>query len=202
MKKTISAEVGGSNFIFDEDAYVLLDSYLNQFEDHLEHDTEKDVMEELEMRIADLFRDGLHGKEVVDIRLTESVIAQLGLPGGETFKLDDEKSSTKKDSGESTNFFDFTFDKSRKLFRDPDDKKIGGVCSGMGFYFNIDPTIIRLLFVFIVMFGGAGIVAYVILLLVVPEASSAAEKCQMRGIEANADNIRKYSSKSTSNYQK
>lgn len=201
MKKTISAEVGGSNYIFDEDAYILLDSYLDKFKTLLEHDTEKDVMEELEMRIADLFRDGLHGKEVVDINLTESVIAQLGLPGGETFKMD-EKESSKNASSTSTNFFDFSFDKSKKLFRDPDDKKIGGVCSGIGFYFNMDPTIIRLFFVLIVMCGGAGVIAYVILLLVVPEAATAAEKCQMRGIEANADNIRKYSSKSTSNYQK
>ncbi|MCQ2147623.1 MAG: PspC domain-containing protein [Bacteroidales bacterium] len=201
MKKTISAEVGGRNFIFDEDAYMLLDSYLNKFKTHLEIDTENDVMEELEMRIADLFSEGLHGKEVVDIRLTESIIAQLGLPGGEPFKMDESDSSDKKTTGPQ-NFFDFSFDRSKKLFRDPDEKKIGGVCSGMGFYFNIDPTIIRLVFVLIVMFGGAGIIAYVILLIVVPEASSAAEKCQMRGLEANADNIRKYSTKSTTNYQK
>lgn len=57
----------------------------------------------------------------------------------------------------------------RKLYRSRNERLIAGVCGGLGEYFHIDPTLIRLLFVFTALAGGPGLVAYIILLVVVPE---------------------------------
>jgi len=193
MKKTISAAVGGINFIIDEDAYQKLSSYLDRFREGLDQAGSSEVMDELEMRIADLFKEKLSGKEVVDSRIVDSVISQLGLPGGGSYE-----DSPKADTTSSTN-------KSRdrkRLFRDKDDKMIAGVCSGLGYYFDVDPTILRIGFVLALLCGSAGFWIYVLLMFIVPYATTAAEKCEMHGLDLNADNIRRFSSSSNNNYRK
>jgi len=57
----------------------------------------------------------------------------------------------------------------KKLYRSAKDKMIGGVAGGLGEYFNVDPTLIRLLFVLVCLLGGSGIIAYLILWIIVPE---------------------------------
>ena len=57
----------------------------------------------------------------------------------------------------------------KKLYRIPEGKILGGVCAGLGDYFNIDPVVIRLLWVMLAVLGGCGILAYIIALLVVPK---------------------------------
>jgi phage shock protein C len=56
----------------------------------------------------------------------------------------------------------------KRLYRSRLDRMIGGVCGGLGDYFDIDPTVVRLLFVFGTLLGGPGVIAYLILLVVVP----------------------------------
>jgi phage shock protein C len=63
----------------------------------------------------------------------------------------------------------------RKLYRLPGEGMVGGVCAGLGEYFSIDPTIIRLLFVFLALAGMSGVLIYLILLLVVPSKSEIKE---------------------------
>ncbi len=62
----------------------------------------------------------------------------------------------------------------KRLYRSRQDRMIGGVCGGLGDYFGIDPTLVRLLFVFGTLMGFQGLLAYLVLLIVVPEASQAA----------------------------
>jgi len=57
----------------------------------------------------------------------------------------------------------------KKLYRSRKERMIAGVCGGVGVYFGIDPTLVRLLFVFGTLLGGPGLLAYLIMLLVVPE---------------------------------
>ncbi len=57
----------------------------------------------------------------------------------------------------------------KKLYRSITDKMIGGVCGGLADYFTVDPVIVRLLFVLAVIFGGSGIIAYIILWIVIPQ---------------------------------
>jgi len=57
----------------------------------------------------------------------------------------------------------------RKLYRSVDDRKIAGVCGGLGDYFDIDPTIVRLLWVSMVLAFGTGVLAYILAWIIVPE---------------------------------
>ena len=80
---------------------------------------------------------------------------------------------------------------SRRLYRDTESSVIGGVSSGMGAYFNIDPLIIRILFVVFFFIGGASLLLYLILWIVLPKAETAAQKLEMRGEPVNVSNIEK-----------
>jgi phage shock protein PspC (stress-responsive transcriptional regulator) len=83
-------------------------------------------------------------------------------------------------------------DTARKLFRDPDGKKIGGVCSGIALFLNVDVVLIRVIFLIALICGSAGFWIYLIILIAAPEARTAAEKCELRGIPATAENIKRF----------
>lgn len=57
----------------------------------------------------------------------------------------------------------------RKLYRSRDDRMISGVCGGLGEFFGIDPTLIRIIFILLLIFGGSGLIIYLVMLLIVPE---------------------------------
>ncbi|WP_276496565.1 PspC domain-containing protein [Pontibacter litorisediminis] len=71
--------------------------------------------------------------------------------------------------------------KVRKLFRDPDDKKLAGVCSGIAKYFGVDVAVLRVLFLISIFLGGFGILAYIVLWVAMPEAVTLTERMQMQG---------------------
>ena len=62
----------------------------------------------------------------------------------------------------------------KKMYRSVEDRKIAGVCGGIGEYFDIDPTLVRLLAVALVLAGGSGVLAYILAWIIIPEASSTA----------------------------
>ena len=57
----------------------------------------------------------------------------------------------------------------KKLYRSRYDKKLAGVCAGLAKYLNMDPTVVRLVWILVTLFGGAGLLAYIICALVIPE---------------------------------
>ena len=79
--------------------------------------------------------------------------------------------------------------KFRKIFRNPDDKVIGGVSSGIAAYFGIDPVVVRLLFVVSVIFFGTGVLAYIVLWIIIPEAKTRTDKMKMQGEPVTLENI-------------
>lgn len=79
--------------------------------------------------------------------------------------------------------------KVKKLYRNPDDKVISGVSSGLAAYFGVDVAIIRLIFVLSVLFLGSGIIIYLALWFITPEASTMTEKIQMKGDPVTLSNI-------------
>ncbi len=79
--------------------------------------------------------------------------------------------------------------KIKKMFRNPDDKVIGGVASGLAAYFGVDPTLIRILFVIFTFIGGSGLIAYFILWVITPEALTLTDKMQMQGEPVTLSNI-------------
>ena len=77
-----------------------------------------------------------------------------------------------------------------RMYRDPDHRIIGGVCSGMGAYWDIDPVIVRVIFVALALAGGLGVLVYLILYIVLPEAKTTAQKIEMKGNPVNIHNIK------------
>lgn len=79
--------------------------------------------------------------------------------------------------------------KIKKMFRNPDDKVLGGVASGLAAYFGVDPTLIRILFVIMTFVGGSGLIAYLILWVITPEANTLTDRMQMQGEPVTLANI-------------
>jgi phage shock protein PspC (stress-responsive transcriptional regulator) len=78
------------------------------------------------------------------------------------------------------------------LYRDPEHRVLGGVCGGLGAYFNMDPVILRIIFVVLAFITtGAAILAYIVLWIAVPKAVTTAQRLEMRGQEATVKNIEK-----------
>lgn len=189
MKKTINVAIGGCSFTIDEDAYKVLDEYLENFKNALgSNSTGKEVMDELEGRIADLLKGRMAGREVVDQTMVQQVVGQLGYPEG--YKHSEAEN---KDTEEGYHYSGTDGERPvRKLFRNPDDKKIAGVCSGIALFLGVDVTLIRIIFLIALICGSAGFWIYLVIWIAAPEARTAAEKCELRGIPANAENIRRF----------
>ncbi len=141
-----------------------------------------EIVEDIESRISELFQEHLRDRnEAITIEQVEQIIRIMGMP--EAF--DDAK------EGEPEKI-KAPRQRQRKLYRDPDDRVLGGVCSGLGAYFNFDPVIIRLIFVLLIFLGaGSSLIIYIILWIVVPKASNSAQRLEMKGEEVNITNISK-----------
>ena len=194
MKQVLNVGIGGRSFVIDEDAFDRLNSYLNAFRSKtgMGYQT-KEVMDDLEMRIAEIFSESLSSRqEVVDISLVERVIAQLGMPDGSDIPGNTGYNGTGStaDSGE---YWHSGHDSRpvKKLYRDTDHNVIGGVASGLACYFDVDVLVIRILFVFLFLFGSFGGWIYIILWIAVPAARTSAEKCRMHGLPVTAENMRR-----------
>lgn len=188
MKKVINVGIGGRTFVIDEDAYHRLDAYIERFREKVHMGTQtKEVIEEVEIRIAELFEEYLGPRqEVVNIALVNKVIAQLGLPDG-----------TDADKEFMFNEKDNTMRPVKKFFRDPDCKTIGGVCGGLAAYLDVDVTLIRIIFLVALICGSIGFWVYVIFWIVAPMAKTASDKCEMRGLPITAENLKRFSSSSS-----
>jgi len=182
MKKTFTINISGTVFHIDDDAYERLNNYISQINRHFGNDAEaREIVEDIESRISELFQERVKdGNEVITIEYVEEIIRIMGMP--EAF--DDAKEGEEpqmKIPGQTH----------RKLYRDPDDRVLGGVCSGLGAYFNFDPVIIRLIFVALFFGAGSSLLLYLILWIVVPKAYTSAQRLEMRGEEVNINNISK-----------
>lgn len=195
MKKTINVAIGGCSFTIDEDAYLTLNNYLERFKASLANSgsrADTEVMEELEVRIADLLKGRLGGRQVVDNTMTTAVIGELGYPEGYKEVDDQECRQDTQDDGYHYSGTDGERP-ARKLFRDPDGKKLAGVCSGIALFLNVDVVLIRVIFLVALICGSAGFWIYLVIWIAAPEARTAAEKCELRGIPATAENIKRFS---------
>jgi phage shock protein PspC (stress-responsive transcriptional regulator) len=180
MKITVSVNLGGYSFNIDEDAYAELKSYLKNLELHFAgEESSSEILSDIETRIADLFRTKLTSyKQVINIEDVHQVISVLGTPED----ISDNEGPSARDKFSSPGY--------HRMYRDPDHRVIGGVCSGMGAYWDIDPVIIRVIFVALVLAGGVGAMVYLILYIVLPEAKSTAQKIEMKGNPVNIHNIK------------
>jgi len=202
MKKVVNVGIGGRSFTIDEDAYSRMDLYLQHFRSRLTcpQDQVGEVMNDIEGRIAELLvQETGYGQRVVSLDMVNKVASQLGMPDGSA-----EPNSSSGQSGASSSGQTYYAEPPggrsaapRKLYRDPDDKVFGGVCSGVAAFFNIDVSLVRIIMVVALLAGTVGFWAYIILWVVLPAALTPAQKCELRGIYPTAENMAKFSTTST-----
>ncbi|WP_298338601.1 PspC domain-containing protein [uncultured Algibacter sp.] len=187
MNKTVNINLAGIFFHIDEDAYLKLQRYLEAIKrSFTDSQGRSEIIADIEARIAELFNERVQNdKQVIRIKEVDEVISIMGQP--EDYLVDDEifedEPKTSYRSSKSAS--------SRKLFRDTDNSYIGGVSSGLSHYFGIDTIWIRLAWILLIFGAGTGILLYILLWVLVPEAKTTAEKLTMTGEPVNISNIEK-----------
>lgn len=182
MKKTLSINIRGILIMIDEDAFQKLNTYLDEINKHFK--TKKgyeDIINDIETRIAELLQQKLsEKKQVITIEDVEEVTRIMGHP-----------SDFDQDSEENTGNAFHQGHVRKRLFRDIDNRMIGGVCSGLGAYFNVDTVWFRIAFVVALLIGGSSILVYLVLWIVTPPAKSVSDRLEMQGDPVTISNIEK-----------
>jgi phage shock protein PspC (stress-responsive transcriptional regulator) len=188
MKKTVIINISGIVFHVDEDAYDKLKKYLDSLNHYFGNSEEsREIVSDIESRIAELLHPKISEiKQSVSIEDIDEILSVLGTP--EDIAASD-NAAYEQPSGPINN--DNLRPSSRRLYRDIDNSYIGGICSGFGAYFKIDPIFFRILFIALIFAGGISIIIYPILWIVVPAARTSAQKLEMRGQDINLSNIEK-----------
>ena len=183
MKKTLTINLGGTVYHIDEDAYHLLDNYLANLRIHFRREEgAEEIVHDMELRISELFADRLNeGKQVITIEDVEEIIARMGKPEELSGEGNGETSGSEKAKGTTV----------RRLFRDPDNKVLGGVASGLAAYMGWDVTWVRIILLVLGFFVHGVILAYIIAWIIIPMAHTAPEKLAMKGAAINVENIGK-----------
>lgn len=185
MKRTFTANINGLIFHIDEDAYDRLQEYMRSIKAHFaDQEGTDEITSDIESRIAELMQLLITPqKQVITIDDVESIIKQLGEPQ----EMSEEEEPQKDEKDKKA----YSSNVGKRFFRDPDNKVISGVCAGIAAYFNIDPVIIRIIFIVLFIIGGSSFWVYIILWIAIPEAQTSVEKLQMKGEQVNIDNIEK-----------
>ena len=190
MNKTVQINLGGHPFTVDDSAYRRLDLYLHELREYFkESDNSDEIMHDIESRLAELLNERVKARKIVTLQDIADTIRVMGRPG----EFDDEPvtNQTNETGGSHTRpSGSWDIKTGKRLFRDPNDKVLGGVCSGLSAYFGIQDSIwMRIGFVVVTLTIGFGVLIYILLWALVPEARTAADRLAMRGEAANVNNI-------------
>ena len=187
MQRIIQINIAGRVIPIEDNAYKLLSDYIEALERQFRGEEGNDeIIQDIEYRIAELFSIGLqNGAQAINKQDVQKVIDTLGPASeisGATNNYQTPKNlpvpyviPTKQEQYEREHYG------YRRIYRDPRDKMLGGVCSGLAKYFDMDPTIIRLIAVMLFLFGGIGFLAYIIAWIVIPVARTPYEFDSMNG---------------------
>jgi len=180
MKKTVKINIGGVIFHLDEDAYQMLQQYLTAINTHFTSSDEgKEIIADIENRIAEILQSKTsEQKQVITQKDIEEIIEIMGRPEDIADDAGEEQEKHYKKT-------------SKRLYRDPDNRILGGVCSGIATYLHIDPLIIRLLFLILIFAYGVIGIIYIVLWALLPAAHSTAQKIEMRGESFKISDIEK-----------
>ena len=178
MKKTNTINLGGIIFRIDEDAFTQLQNYLNAIRSYFsKFEGQEEITSDIESRIAEIFQE--KKISIITMAYVDNVIEIMGKPEDYDESQNDEKNPELLVKEEKT----------RKVFRHPDEKIIGGVCGGLGAYFNVDPLLFRLGFFLTMFIGGFGIFVYLVLWVIAPLADRASDHLEMHGEPVTAGTI-------------
>lgn len=201
MEQNINVSIGGIAFILDTQAYKILKDYTVRIEvGYRENPDGAEILSDIEARISELILSHQTAEETVHADLIQSIIEQLGLP--------DDLSSQSAINNSDEEDIQLPNGFAKRMYRNPDGAKLGGVCSGLGAYFNIDPVLIRFLFfvplLLTPVFGifhmgrmagfsgtmiGVAFMLYIILWIVIPKAKTPLQKLEMKGKKITASSI-------------
>jgi phage shock protein PspC (stress-responsive transcriptional regulator) len=187
MNKVFNINLGGYPFTIDEDAYAHLENYLSAIHGHFrQSEGYEDITNDIEARMAEIFEEQRSGRPIVTLRDVKEAISLMGTP--EEFGAESILEEESEDSSRQEN----TYRTGKRFFRDPEDQVVGGVCAGIASYLGIqDPIWIRILFILITISGGFGILLYIVLWAIAPEAKTAGDRLSMKGEPINVSNIAK-----------
>lgn len=190
MKKIININLSGRVIPIEDSAYEKLQSYIESLRRYFAKETDRDeIINDIESRIAELMSEKIRkgATHITDADIDE-IAASMGRP--EDFEAEAAESTTSTETGSSSAQQSDAADKKarRRLYRDTSDKFIGGVCSGIAGYLNIDPSIVRILFAIITFGGfGLGLVAYIVLWIVLPGSEDEAVGFSGKRLYRNPD---------------
>ncbi|MDO9580601.1 MAG: PspC domain-containing protein [Bacteroidales bacterium] len=185
MDKTININIGGNLFQIDEDAFRILRDYLQAINNRFRNVQEGlETIEDIESRIAEIFQSqkGLAG--VISKENVEAMITIIGKP--EDFDLGDQETDQPV----------YTSQK-RRMYRNPGDLVISGVCGGIGAYLNVDPVVFRILFAVSALVFGTGFFIYLVLWIALPIAHTDTQKRELFGSSFHSSGARNRSGSNT-----
>ena len=192
MKKTVTVNLDKIIFNIDDDAYELLEAYLQSLSRHFKKEEDgQEIINDIESRIAELFKERLgFDKQVITLQEVNEVIAIMGTPDEIENPLESE--TTDSSTGNPTEFTDEAHTpRRRRFYRDPDNRVLGGVASGIAHYLGIDVVAVRIVMVLLLPLWGSSVWIYLLLWICIPEARTTSQKLEMRGETPTIDNIRR-----------
>ena len=191
MNKVFTVNLGGIPFTIDEDAFEYLDKYLKAIHKHFRGgEGYEEITGDIEARLAELFQESLGSRPIVTLKDAKDAITVMGQPeefGADPLEDEGEESSAKRSDKKS-----FNIKTGKRLFRDPEEEVVAGVCSGIAAYFGIsDPLWVRLGFIVFSFLGGSAMLIYGVLWAILPKAETAGDYLAMKGEPINVDSISK-----------
>jgi len=195
MKEVEKVSIGGYAFTIEKDASAIAQRYLNELENHYrDHEGGAEILEGIEERMAELLHERCGRDGIVARTDVESVMQILGKP--EDIEAEDENKQQSSYAAEPR--------PRRRLYRDMSNKVVGGVCSGLGTYLNVDPVVFRILFAVFTLVGIFGhshhwyfpflttpILIYIILWICIPAAKTAQQRWEQRGEDGTLNGIQR-----------
>lgn len=181
MKKTVSVSIASTPFLLEEDAYRALDAYLAGVKSHFAGAPEEaEIVADIESRIAEQFAEA--ARKVIDLATVEGVIASMG--DAREFGEGGSKAGTPPGPEAPK-----PQDAPKRLYRNPEDKVIAGVASGVAAYLGVDAVVVRVAFIVLTLLNGFGILLYVALWISMPEARTASQRLEMSGTPVTLENL-------------
>jgi phage shock protein PspC (stress-responsive transcriptional regulator) len=194
MNKVITINLNGVAYQLEENGFEALRAYLDSASRRLGANPDKDeIMADIEQAIAEKFRAFLGAnKTVVVTKEVEGVIGEMG-------PVEDASGSPQAEGGAAqapgaqsaprAAAQDGPGPAPKRLYKISDGAMLGGVCNGLAAYFNIDVTIVRILFAIVSFFYGAGVLLYLLMMLILPSANTPAEMAAAQGVPPTAQDF-------------
>ncbi len=195
MNKVITINLGGNAYQLEEGGYDILRAYVETAAAQLQGNPDRDeILSDIEGAIGEKFRALLAShKTVVETKEVGAVLTEMGPIEADAGKATDPGASSAGASSGASGPKTAGEERAaghggppRRLYRIHEGAMIAGVCNGIAAHMNVDPTLVRLAFVLLTIFWGTGLLVYVVMAIVVPEANSPEEKAAASGIPSTA----------------